>query len=114
MAVILDAEASVYPCAALVERGFQVDAQTTINNALEIARKRLAEVPSFPLYSSIISQLEYVAAVLDGDEKDRSRLKHVIVGHYGAREFEESDPELARVLKDAQLIASKMAKGLKV
>lgn len=74
----------------------------------------MAEVPSFPLYSSIVSQLEYVAAVLDGTEKDRSKLQHIVVGHYGAREFEESDPELARALKDAQLIASKMVKGLKV
>lgn len=74
----------------------------------------MVEVPSFPLYSSIVSQLEYVAAVLDGTEKDRSKLKNIIIGHYGAREFEESDPELARVLMDAQLIATKMAKGLKV
>lgn len=91
-----------------------MDALETVNGALDIARARLAEVPSFSLYSSIVAQLEYLAAVVGGVEKDRSRLKEIVIGHYGAREFEESDPEFARALKDAQLIASKMAKGLKV
>jgi hypothetical protein len=91
-----------------------MDALITVNDALDIAKARLAEVPSFSLYSSIVAQLEYLSAVVSGVEKDRSRLKEIVIGHYGAREFEESDPEFARALKDAQLIASKMAKGLKV
>jgi hypothetical protein len=91
-----------------------MDALATINVAMKLAKNRLAEVPSFAAYSSIVAQLEYLAAVLNGTEKDRSKLKDVMVGHYGAREFEESDPELACALKDAQFIASKMAKGLKV
>jgi hypothetical protein len=91
-----------------------MDALIIVNSALDIARARLMEVPSFPLYSSIVAQLEYLSAVVNGREKDRSRLKEIVIGHYGAHEFEESDPEFAQALKDAQLIASKMAKGLKV
>jgi hypothetical protein len=91
-----------------------MDASATVEVALNLARRRLTEVPSFATYSSIVTQLEYLAAVLDGKEQDRAKLKDIMIGHYGAREFEESDPELARALKDAQLVATKMAKGLKV
>lgn len=91
-----------------------MSALITINRAIDIAKARMVEVPEYPLYASIVTQLEYVASILRGDEKDRSKLKNVVVGHYGARELEETDPELSTVLKDAQLIASKMAKGLKV
>ena len=52
--------------------------------------------------------------MLRGNEKDRSRLKNIIVGHFAVREFEESDPELAEALNAAQAIAFKAAKGLKV
>ena len=45
---------------------------------------------------------------------DPPKLRSIIIGHYGAREFEESDPELARALMDAQVIASTLAKGLKI
>jgi len=51
-------------------------------------------------------------SVLRGNEKDRSRLKNIIVGHFAVREFEESDPDLAEALNAAQAIAFKAAKGL--
>ncbi|MGF6495497.1 hypothetical protein ABIE56_003696 [Luteibacter sp. 621] len=86
----------------------------TVMNALTLAKARVTEVPSFSIYQSIATQLEYVADVLRGLETDRSRLRDIMIGHYGAREFEESDPEFAAALKDAQLIATKMSKGLKV
>jgi hypothetical protein len=66
------------------------------------------------IYQSIVTQLEYLTAVLAGRESDRSQLRKIVIGHYGAREFEESDPEFAQALKDAQLVASKMSRGLKV
>lgn len=91
-----------------------MSALITINHAISLTKARMAEVPEFPLYASIVKQLEYVASILRDEEIDRSNLKNIVVGHYGAREFEETDPELALALKDAQLIASKMAKGLKV
>ena len=91
-----------------------MDALTLVNHALNLTKDRLARVPSFHLYTSILAQLEYLAGVLDGREQDRSRLKDIIVGHYGAREFKETDPEFSRALMEAQLIASKMARGLKV
>ncbi len=88
--------------------------QEIIAKALEIARVRLKAAPTFDIYQSIVSQLEYLDALLNGTETNGSKLKKIIVGHYGVREFEESDPELADALTDAQAIASKMAKGLKV
>jgi Tsi6 len=86
----------------------------TVNNALFLARKRIDSAPTFQLFDSIVTQLEYVEKVLNGKEKDRSRMKNIIVGHYAVREFEDSDPELAAILIAVQAIASKMAKGLKI
>lgn len=91
-----------------------MDTKKLIEQAIEMAAERRAHVPSFPLYVSIEGQLGYMKRVLDGHEKDRSRLKDIIVGVYAVREFDESDPEFARLLKEAQLVAYKMAKGLKV
>lgn len=79
-----------------------------------IAKARLDSVPAYNIYQSVCSQLDYLFAVASGQEKNRLRLRDIIVGVYGVREFEESDPELATALKDAQYIADKMAKGLKV
>lgn len=89
-------------------------AQETIKKALKLARERLKVAPNFDIYQSIVSQLEYLEALVDGTETDRSKLNKIIVGHYGVREFEESDPEFADTLTDVQAIASKMARGLKV
>lgn len=89
-------------------------ATETIESALLLAKERLTEAPSFELFKSIVAQLEYLLAVLRGDEKDRSRLKQVIVGHFAVREFSESDPEFAKVLTASQFIAANVSKGLKV
>lgn len=82
--------------------------------ALRMAKTRLAEAPSFPLFQSIVNQLEYLADVLDGRETDRSKLKDIIVGRYGVMEFETDDPEFADALAAAQVIASEMTRGRKV
>ncbi|MBJ7310786.1 immunity protein Tsi6 family protein [Rugamonas sp. CCM 8940] len=86
----------------------------TVTKALELARARLNTAPAFEIFSSIVKQLEYFLAVLNGNERDKSRLKNIIVGHFAVREFEESDPEFAKALIAVQTIASKMAKGLKI
>ncbi|MBV6320918.1 immunity protein Tsi6 family protein [Duganella violaceipulchra] len=86
----------------------------TVTKALELARARLNTAPNFEIFSSAVTQLEYVLAVLNGNERDKSRLKNIIVGHFAVREFEESDPEFAEALMTVQALAAKMAKGLKV
>ncbi|WP_300443455.1 immunity protein Tsi6 family protein [Zoogloea sp.] len=86
----------------------------TVERALALARVRLRKNPEFEIFTSTVAQLEYLLSVLRGDERDRSRLKDIIVGHFAVREFEESDPELAEALNAAQAIAFKAARGLKV
>lgn len=86
----------------------------TVDSALVIARQRLGEAPTVEMFASIVRQVEYVARVLSGADKDRSKMKDIVVGHYAARELEGTDPELAEALYGVQAIASKMAKGLKV
>lgn len=91
-----------------------MDAIDTVDNALELARSRLSEAPGFQIYASTVAQLEYLAAVLRGEENDRVRLRDIIVGHFAVREFKESDPELADALIAVQNIAHRAAKGLRV
>lgn len=86
----------------------------TVERALVLAHARLREAPAFEIFSSTVAQLEYLLSVLRGDEKDRSRLRNIIVGHFAVREFEKSDPDLAEALNAAQAIAFKAARGLKV
>jgi hypothetical protein len=95
----------------------QESALTTIefvDKALAVASDRFTAAPGFQLLDSIIEQLNYLRAVLTGEEEDKSRLKKIIVGHYAIREFARSDLELAGVLIPVQYIASKMARGLRV
>ncbi|MBB5407656.1 MULTISPECIES: immunity protein Tsi6 family protein [unclassified Paraburkholderia] len=86
----------------------------TVEKALALARARLNAASGFEIFASTVAQLEYLLSVLRGDDKDRTRLKKIVVGHFAAREFEENDPELAKALHAAQAIAYKAAKGLKV
>lgn len=89
-------------------------ATETIEKAIEVTEQRRRAAPSFPIFESVETQLVYLRRVLAGEERDRSRLREIILGVYAVKEFEESDPELAALLKEAQLIAANMAKGLKV
>ncbi|WP_410174549.1 immunity protein Tsi6 family protein [Pandoraea sputorum] len=71
-------------------------------------------MPSFGIYASCVAQLEYLLAVVSQrTPMDHPKLRTIMVGHYGMREFEESDPDFSEALKNAQLIASNMADGLK-
>jgi hypothetical protein len=85
-----------------------------VENALAVTGSRLAVMPSFGIYQSIQFQLNYLLGVLRGTEVDRSRLKEINFGVYAAKEFEDSDPELAQALHPAFWVATQMAKGVKV
>ncbi|BCT93663.1 hypothetical protein LYSHEL_26900 [Lysobacter helvus] len=90
-------------------------ARDVVQNALSLARSRLGESPQYPIYESCVAQLEYLLSTLDGSiPVDRPKLRTFTIGHYAVRELEESDEELSRVLKEAYLIASKLADGLKI
>lgn len=90
------------------------DKATITTEALKIAKARLNAAPTFALYQSIVAQLEYLKGVIEGHEKNKARLNDIVVGVYAVKDFEESDPEFAAALKDAQYVASRMARGLKV
>jgi hypothetical protein len=56
------------------------------------------ENPNFGVLKSIILQLEYLVAIELGTEKDRSRLKDIVIGAQAAREIDSVDLKLADVL----------------
>lgn len=85
-----------------------------VEQALLVARQRQQECPSFAIYTSIVTQLEYIQKIINKDEHDATLLKKIIIGLYAVREFYESDPEFAQLLIQVQVIADRRAKGLKV
>lgn len=93
----------------------QMQEETIVAKALRLVQLRHKEMPTVDAYVSCIRQLEFLLATLRGETPmDRPKLRTIKVGHYAMHEFEETDPELARKLKDAQHIASQMGDGLKV
>jgi predicted nucleic acid-binding protein len=84
-----------------------------LEHALTLAHARLNESHQFEVFVSIVAQLEYLLSVVKDEDRNISRVKYIIVGHFAVREFAESDPEFADALHAAQAIAYKIAKGIK-
>jgi hypothetical protein len=97
-----------------VSTGPESRALILLEKAIDMVAERRTAAPGFPLFESIDNQLRYLRRLISREESDRRQLKHIVLGTYAVKEFEESDPEFATVLKEAQLIAHKMSKGLKV
>ncbi|MBP1127138.1 MULTISPECIES: immunity protein Tsi6 family protein [Pseudomonas] len=85
-----------------------------VQKAIELTADRRNACPQFPVYDLLLKQLDYVKAVFDGSETDKSRLHQLSIGAIASKEFEENDPELARALKDAYYVAIQSARGLKI
>lgn len=85
-----------------------------VDNAIALAFDRQKRIPGFTVYATIVDQLKYIRAVFDGTEKDKSKLHRLTIGAIASKEFEENDPELARVLKDAYYVAIQSARGLTI
>ena len=85
----------------------------TINKAIQLTKERVSMAPDFAIFDSVLNQLNYLKAVIEG-RVDRSRLNKIIVGHYAVHEFEETDPEYSRALKDCQNIAVLLSQGKRI
>ena len=85
-----------------------------IDEAIAITRLREASCPAFPLYASSLIQLDFIKNILLGVEKDKSRLHKLTIGAWAGKEFEETDPELARALGTAYYIGIQIGRGLKI
>ncbi|WP_207870032.1 immunity protein Tsi6 family protein [Pseudomonas sp. 51_B] len=85
-----------------------------VDKAIALAIDRQKRIPGFTIYATIVDQLKYIRAVFDDTEKDKSKLHRLTIGAIASKEFEENDPELARVLKDAYYVAIQSARGLTI
>jgi hypothetical protein len=85
-----------------------------IDQAMLLVDDRLAQFPGFEVLLSTQRQLFYVRAVLLDRSLDRADLHRLDFGAIAVREFDETDPELSRALKDAFYVAVCTRKGLKV
>ncbi|KFB16840.1 hypothetical protein PGPR2_02745 [Pseudomonas aeruginosa PGPR2] len=85
-----------------------------IDRALALVVDRLARYPGYEVLLSAEKQLLYLKSVLLDRSLDRSALHRLSFGGIAGKEFEETDPELARALKDAFYVGIRTGRGLKV
>ncbi|GLO63236.1 hypothetical protein MACH09_37440 [Vibrio sp. MACH09] len=81
---------------------------STIEEALSACQKRAKKSPNFSLLISIERQIVYVRAIVEGSEKDKSRLNELTLGVYAVREFFDTDREFAELLVDVNDIANRL------
>ena len=85
-----------------------------VERALALVAERLARHPQCGMLLSVEKQLLYLKAVLLDRSLDRSALHRLSFGGIAGKEFEETDPELARALMDAFYVGIRTGRGLKV
>lgn len=85
-----------------------------IDRALALVAQRALALPGHDVFQHLTQQLQYVRAVLLDRGLDRSRLHQITIGSMAVKEFDETDPELARALKDTHHVAVQTARGLKI
>jgi len=85
-----------------------------IDRALALVAQRALALPGHDVFQHLTQQLQYVRAVLLDRGLDRSRLHQSTIGSMAVKEFDETDPELARALKDAHHVAVQTGRGLKI
>lgn len=90
-----------------------MDAKALFKIALFETEERLKIFPSFPLLISIKNQLIYLIKLVDGIDTDRTLLSTIILGHYAASEFEDSDPNYARLLQKCQFEVEVLRTGVR-
>ena len=89
------------------------EAGIVVSDALELARQRLQSAPNYEIFISIVRQLEALQQIVSEKPRDLKMLRSINVGHYGVREFAESDPAFSEKLVNAQWIASQLGQGLR-
>ena len=85
-----------------------------VEHALEVLAERRCRFPQFDLFEKLHEQLLYLRSRLLDPRLERAALHRISLGAIAVKEFEETDPELARALKDAHYVAVRTARGLKV
>ncbi|MFJ4065655.1 immunity protein Tsi6 family protein [Pseudomonas sp. NPDC089996] len=85
-----------------------------VDKALVLTVDRQNRAPGFPVYATVIHQLEYIRAVFEGSEKDKSKLHRLTIGALASKEFESTDEALAEALSHVYYIAEQSANGLKI
>ena len=60
------------------------------------------------MIESIVRQLQYLVSLATGQNRDRSRLKDIVIGTLAAKEVEHLDLQCARLLYDADSEARRM------
>lgn len=92
-----------------------------VEKALALAQKRYAEVencnlhsPVLQMYDSIGQQLIFLRELIEGKEKDESKLWEMTFDMYAVKEFDNSDELFFERLSDAWFIVGQIRCGLKV
>ncbi|TBU92771.1 immunity protein Tsi6 family protein [Phytopseudomonas dryadis] len=85
-----------------------------IDRALALTADRLSRYPGYEVLLFAQKQLQYMRSVLLDRSLDRSALHQLTLGSIAVKEFDETDPDLARALKDAYYVGVRVSRGLRV
>lgn len=66
--------------------------------ALVMSQEKYMNNPDYIVLKAIITQLEYLIGVINGEEHDLSKLKTIIIGRMTVYDIDEWDRELADIL----------------
>jgi hypothetical protein len=79
-----------------------------VAQGLALVESRLSKDAGSGLYGSIHNQLRWIEGALAASEPpDPERLDALLLGHYAARELENTDPEVADVLFAVQYLVNR-------
>lgn len=70
------------------------------NRGLALCKKYKEQYPGDPVFESIENQIVYLVNIEKGTQKDRTKLKEIVLGVLAAREVESLDSTFAQVLYD--------------
>ena len=86
----------------------QAELPALVVQGLALVELRLSKDAGTGLYGSIRNQLRWIEGALASTEPpDPERLDALLLGHYAARELENTDPELADVLFAVQYLVNR-------
>lgn len=85
-----------------------MDRLRLFHKALDACVKLQGQYPEDETIDSIIKQIQYLISLETGQNRDRSRLKDIVIGIQAAREIEPLDLGIAQLLYAVDIEAGRM------
>ena len=85
-----------------------MDRLELFHKALDACIKLHGHYPKDETVDSVIKQIQYLISLETGQNRDRSRLKDIVIGIQAAKEIEPLDLDIAQLLYAVDIEAGRM------